>query len=86
MIHLHARFHISSSNGSLFTVATLKVKRNFHIAAMLFLHSNKCLKKLHIFLRSITIQICMTVLSGASVGPTSLVRAPAMLLLLIVRY
>jgi hypothetical protein len=50
MIHLHTRFHMSSSNGSLLTVATLKVKKNVHMAAMLFLHFRKVpQKKMHIF-------------------------------------
>jgi hypothetical protein len=49
MIHLHTKFHMSSSNGSLLTAVTLKAKRNFHMAAILFLHSRKVPQKSCIF-------------------------------------
>jgi hypothetical protein len=85
MIHLHTRFHMSSSIGSLLTVVTLKVKRNFHMAAMLFLHSRKVPQKVAYCLKIYYhTHLHDSVSSSASVGPTSLVRASAMLLLLII--
>jgi hypothetical protein len=64
----------------------LKVKRNVHVAAMLFLHSRKVPQKIAYFLKIYYhTRLHDSVLCSASVGPTSLVRASAMLLLLIVR-
>jgi hypothetical protein len=86
MIHLHTRFDMFSSNGSLLTVVTLKVKIHFHMAAMLFLHSRNVPQKSFIFFKIYYhTYLHDSALSSNSVGPTSLVRASAMLLLLIIR-
>jgi hypothetical protein len=83
MIHLHTRFHLSSSKGSVLTVVTLKVKKNFHMDAMLFLHSIKV--PLYFLMICYNTHLHDCVLNSASVGPASLVHASAMLLLLIIR-
>jgi hypothetical protein len=78
---------MSSSNGLLVVTAKLKYKEIFRTAAMLLFYILQKLshQKLHIFQYYIIIHNFRTlILIGASVAPTSQVRASTMLLLLIV--
>jgi hypothetical protein len=56
-IHLHPKFHMTKSKGSLLTVTKPKAKHRFLAAAMLLLYivQNSDLKELYVFWRSITI-------------------------------
>jgi len=50
-VHLHTKFHMPNTNGSLLIINTPKYKHRFHVAIMLFY----ILQKFHTFQRYIKV-------------------------------